>query len=155
MSKKLIPGIDYIAITTPFYCTDGKGKLLLHKRSNKCRDEQGKWDPGGGQLEFGETPEDSVLREVMEEYGCSGKILEQIPPISIFRELNGQSTHWLAIPFIIKVDPNHVTIKEPEKVDEFGWFELGNLPQPLHSAFKKDILETNRRKILERYIKKP
>ncbi|HEY4495194.1 MAG TPA: hypothetical protein VI998_04000 [Patescibacteria group bacterium] len=26
-------GIDYIGISTPFYCNDGQGCFLLHKRS--------------------------------------------------------------------------------------------------------------------------
>jgi len=29
----MISGIDYIGITTPFYCNDGKGNFLFHKRS--------------------------------------------------------------------------------------------------------------------------
>ena len=57
------PGVDYIGITTPFYCNDGNGLFLLHKRSKNCRDEHGRWDPGSGQLNFGCTPEKNVLRE--------------------------------------------------------------------------------------------
>ncbi len=48
-------GIDYIGVTCVFYCHDGKGKLLLHKRSENCRDEKGRWDCGGGAMELGET----------------------------------------------------------------------------------------------------
>lgn len=83
-------GIDYIGITTPFYCNDGKGKFLFHKRSKNCRDEQGAWDPGGGQLEFGQSLENSVLREVIEEYGCAGEIQGLLPAHSIFRTSNGK-----------------------------------------------------------------
>ena len=35
------PGVDYIGITTPFYCNDSNGLFLLHKRSKNCRDEHG------------------------------------------------------------------------------------------------------------------
>ncbi len=61
------PGFDYIGVTCVFYCYDKKGRLLLHKRSNKCRDEIGQWDAGGGQVEFGETFDQAVRREVTEE----------------------------------------------------------------------------------------
>jgi hypothetical protein len=47
------PGIDYVGITTVFFCHDGKGNFLFHKRSNKCRDEHGRWDLGSGKLEHG------------------------------------------------------------------------------------------------------
>src|SRR3990172_2287352 len=132
-------GIDYTGITTPFYCNDGKGNYLLHKRSKYCRDEQGKWDPGGGRLAFGYSPERNVLKEVKEEYGCIGKIQKQIPPHSIIRKLNGKRTHWLAIPFFILVKPKEVKINEPRMIEEIGWFKLSNFPEPLHPGFKHTL----------------
>lgn len=129
------PGIDFIGISTPFYCNDGKGRFLFHKRSKKCRDEHGRWDTGSGQLEFGSTPAENVLREVAEEYGCRGKIQEQLPAHSIFRQWQGKKTHWLAVPFFIKVDPQKVKINELDKIDEIGWFTLDKLPKPLHAGF--------------------
>lgn len=68
--KKLRKGIDFIGVTCVFYCHDGKGNFLLHQRSENCKDEQGRWDCGGGGLEVGEEFEDGVKREIMEEYGC-------------------------------------------------------------------------------------
>lgn len=146
-------GFDYTGVSTVFYCTDGKGMWLLHKRSKNCRDEHGRWDTGSGQLHFGEDPAIGVLREVKEEYGCNGKILEQLLPISVVREHDGRKTHWLAVPFIVLVNPKMVINNEPEKLDELGWFRLDNLPSPLHSAFKKHILRTERIKYLEKYVK--
>jgi 8-oxo-dGTP pyrophosphatase MutT (NUDIX family) len=127
-------GIDYIGITTPFYCNDGKGNFLFNKRSKLCRDEHGTWEMGGGQVEFGETPEQSVLREVYEEYNCKGKIQMQLHPYSIFRIHGGIKTHWLALPFFILINPLQVKNNDPKKIEELGWFRLDNLPSPLHSA---------------------
>ena len=129
-------GTDYIGITTPFYCNDGQGRFLLHKRSKNCRDENGTWDPGAGKLDFGVSLEENVLREVAEEYGCQGEIQERLPAHDIFREHNGVETHWIAIPFFIKVKPKEVKNNEPEKIDELGWFTLDNLPRPLHTGFQ-------------------
>jgi ADP-ribose pyrophosphatase YjhB (NUDIX family) len=152
MLKRMIPGIDFIGITTPFYCIDGKGKLLLHKRSDKCRDEQGMWDTGGGQLEFGETPQECVLREVKEEYGCIGKIVGEIPALTVLRKQNGRDTHWLALPFIVKVDPKTVINNEPDKIVTLGWFTLDTLPSPLHSALEAHILKTERILYLKKFL---
>lgn len=129
-------GIDFVGITTPFYCHDGKGNFLLHKRSENCRDEQGKWDPGSGQLDFGLSAQENVLKEVFEEYGCVCEIQEELLAHDIFREFDGIKTHWVAIPFFVLVDPNEVRINEPDKIDEIGWFTLDNLPEPLHSGFR-------------------
>ena len=57
-------GIDCIGISTSFYCHDGEGKWLLHKRSDKCRDEKGTWDSGGGKVEVGLTLDENVLKEI-------------------------------------------------------------------------------------------
>lgn len=130
------PGTDYIGVSTPFYCNDGKGRFVLHKRSKNCRDEQGKWDTGSGQLDFGQTIEENVLREVKEEYGCKGKIQEQLPAHSILRKHDGKMTHWLVIPSFILVDPKKVKIGERHKADKIGWFTLDKLPSPLHTGFQ-------------------
>jgi len=135
--------VDYIGVTTPFYCNDGKGYFLLHKRSKNCRDEQGHWDPGGGKLEFGQSLEESMLREVREEYGCKGIIQEVLPAHSIIRKINQKITHWVAVPFFVLVKREEVRINEPEKIDEIGWFKLDKLPKPLHTGF----VETKRKYI--------
>lgn len=129
-------GIDYVGVTTPFYCNDGKGNFLFHKRSKNCRDENGNWDPGSGKLDFGISLEENVLKEVAEEYGCKGEIQERLPAHDIFREYDGKKTHWIAVPFFVKVDPGDVKNNEPDKIDEIGWFRLDALPEPLHTGFK-------------------
>lgn len=136
MAKNLKPGVDFIGISTPFYCNDGKGNFLLHKRGKTARDEQGRWDFGGGQLDFGEQPQKGVLREVKEEWGVKGVIQEQLGTHSIFRIQNGVKTHWLVVPFFIKVDVRKAQIMEPAKFSEMGLFKLKKLPRPLHSGAK-------------------
>ncbi len=138
MAEILRAGIDYIGITTPFYCNDGKGNFILHKRSENTRDEKGRWDFGAGQLQFGEEVEAGLLRELKEEYGVSGEIQEQLPAHSILRIHNTQ-THWLAIPFFVKVDIHKAHITEPNKFSEIGIFRLDNLPQPLHSGVQMSL----------------
>ncbi len=142
-------GKHFVGITTPFYCNDEKGNFLLHKRSKNCRDENGNWDPGSGKLDFGVSLEENVLREVAEEYGCKGEIQGRLPAHDIFREHNGVKTHWVAIPFFVKVHPSEVINNEPEKIDEIGWFTLDKLPQPLHTGFQFTLSKF--RNIFEKY----
>jgi len=143
------PGFDYIGVCVNFYCHDGSGNFVLHKRSQNCRDEQGTWDFGGGQLEFGETLEQGVLREIQEEYGCAAEIDEQLPPLSVLREHNGKPTHWVSVDFIARVKPNEVVLGEPESMDEIGWFRLAELPTPMHSMSGKRV--TLHHEIFEKY----
>ena len=129
----LKPGIDYIGVSVSFFCHDGK-EFILHKRSDKCRDEIGKWDFGGGQLEFGENLYEAVFREVMEEYGVKGKIEKQLVPYSLIRKIDNKKSHWLIIPHIVKVDKIKVVNNDPVKISKLGWFNLNKLPKPLHTG---------------------
>lgn len=144
-------GVDYVGITTPFYCHDGKGNLLMNKRSKECRDEHGKWDTGSGKLEFGSSLEENVLQEVLEEYGCQGEIQGSLPTHDIWREHEGVKTHWIAVPFFIKVDPKEVKNGEPHKFEEIKWFDLDHLPEPLHTGFAYTL--DKYREYFEKYIK--
>jgi len=128
-------GTDTIGVTVVFICHDGKGNYLLNKRSLNCRDEHGCWDPGGGGVDLGENVEDVVKRELKEEYCVEALEYEEIGFLDVHRNLNGTSTHWIALLYKVLVDPARVSIGEPHKFDAIGWFRLDNLPSPLHSQF--------------------
>ncbi len=134
------PGQDYIGVSVSFWCHDGDGNFLFHKRSQNCRDEQGTWDSGGGQLEFGETLEEGLFREIKEEYGCSGTIEEILPANAYIRENGDEKRHWVIIPYIVKVNRAEAKRNELEKMDDIGWFKLSALPEPLHTGVKADLI---------------
>ncbi len=130
------PGIDYTGISVSFFCHDGEGNFVLTKRSEQCRDEHSTWEVGGGKLEYGEHPSDAVLREVEEEYGVSGIIEKELPPVSLLREHQGIKTHWITFPFVIRVPREGVIRGDPIAMAEIAWFRLDALPSPLHSGMK-------------------
>ena len=130
-------GVDYIGVTVNFLVHDGQGRILLQKRSQNCRDEQGNWDIGGGAVEFGETLDDAVARELMEELCVKPLSIKAIQHYDAHRINKGVPTHWIAVTYAVLVDPNEVSIGEPHKVDDIGWFTKDNLPSPLHSMFDK------------------
>ena len=128
-------GFDYIGVTCVFYCYDCKGRLLLHKRSKNCRDEIGRWDCGGGSIEFGESFEEAVRREVKEEYCVNIKKLTFAGVNNLIRNHKGRKTHWVAILFACLVDPKKVKIGDPVKMSDIGWFYPNKPPKPLHSMY--------------------
>jgi ADP-ribose pyrophosphatase YjhB (NUDIX family) len=132
-------GIDHIGVTCAFWCHDGNGRVLLHKRSNKCRDEHGRWDCGGGTMEFGETFEDTVRREVKEEYGVEPLVMDYILTENVLREHDGRKTHWIKNLYWVLVDAEKAINGEPEKMDEIGWFTFDSLPDPLHSQITSEV----------------
>ena len=143
-------GIDFTGVCVVFYCHDGKGRLLLSKRSQKCRDEQGRWDVGGGSLEHGEEFEDAVRREIKEEYLADAKSLQFASVKNVVRQIKGLTTHWVALLFVVEVDPAQVANGDPEKIDELAWFTLDQLPTPVHSKLHEH-LESVKHLIVEHY----
>ncbi len=134
-------GIDYTGITVSFYCHDGNRNFVLLRRGQKCRDEQGRWDFGGGGLKFGETLEECLKREVREEYGTEPQKFEFLGHDEVFRELSGEQTHWIGFRYKVLLNREVVINAEPDKHDEIGWFTLDNLPSPRHSQSEKQIIK--------------
>lgn len=128
-------GEDFTGVTIVFICHDGNGKYLFGKRSVNCRDEHGTWDCGGGGLEFNDTVEDTLRKEIKEEYCADVLDFEFLGYRDVHREHNGANTHWIALDFKVHVDPTTIKNGEPEKVDEIGWFTLDALPSPMHSQW--------------------
>jgi ADP-ribose pyrophosphatase YjhB (NUDIX family) len=128
-------GIDFPGIAVTVFCHDGFGNYLVGKRSTKCRDEHGRWNPVGGGLKHGERLEDAIRRELREEICAEPKEFEQLGFREVHRELNGQPTHWIIFDFKALVDPAAVAIGEPDMMDELKWVKINEIPAPMSSQF--------------------
>jgi 8-oxo-dGTP diphosphatase len=118
-------------VSCVFVCHDGDGRVLLARRSAGARDEPGTWDCGAGAIEFGETFEQAVIREVTEEYATAPLTIELRGVRNVLRA--DPPSHWVAVIFSVRVDPTAVRIGEPHKFDDVAWFDPAALPSPLHS----------------------
>lgn len=128
------PGLDYPGLSVVFVCHDGHGSFVMAKRGDQARDERGTWDVGGGAIELGQTVEDALENELWQEYGAIGQNTLFMGYRNVLRTQNGAPYHWSALDFLVQVEPSCVINGEPGKFDELGWFHLGHLPAPLHSA---------------------
>ncbi len=129
-------GVDTIGVAITCFCHDGAGQYLVSKRSQIVRDEQGTWEPGAGAVDFGEHIEDAVHREMHEEYNVVLHDLEYLGFRDVHRVLpDGRPTHWIVFDYRARIDPSHVTIGEPEHIDEFRWVGVQDIPTPRHSQF--------------------
>lgn len=127
-------GVDFTGVNTTFCCHDGSGNFVMHKRSKNCRDEQGNWDIGSGSLEYGMSPEENLKKEIKEEYGVDVLKFKLLGTRNVNRKLaDGTPTHWITFDYLVLVERDKVVNGEPESIDEVGWFNLGGLPEPLHS----------------------
>lgn len=52
-------GTDFIGVGVVYFCHDGKGSVFMSKRGQNARDERGRWDIGGGAMDFGSSVEET------------------------------------------------------------------------------------------------
>lgn len=122
-------GVDFIGNTVVYFCHDGKGRFIMAKRSAQARDEQGRWDIGGGGVEFEDSVERTLKKEIMEEYCTEVVKFEFLGYRDVRREQNGKPTHWIALDFKVLVNPEMVKNGEPHKMDEVKWFSFDDMPE--------------------------
>ncbi len=104
-----------------------KGRFLMTKRialGAERRVKQsfdGYWQFPGGGLEFGESPEQTLVREIKEEVGLDIKIEALVP--KIFSETRG-GWHGVLISYVCsRKDPSQ-RIRLNEEASEYDWFKL-------------------------------
>ena len=103
------------------------GKILLGRRKNAHG--EGAWCYPGGHLEYGESFEECARREVMEETGVEitnlrfGTVTNDI--------FETEQKHYITICILADFASGEVKLMEPDKCEEWGWFDWEKLPQPL------------------------
>ncbi|PIQ73591.1 hypothetical protein COV58_01705 [Candidatus Roizmanbacteria bacterium CG11_big_fil_rev_8_21_14_0_20_36_8] len=100
---------------------ENDGKYLLTKRIDKYSDYHGKWQLPGGAMEFSETPEKALRREVHEELGIEVNIVKLIPTIDI--KVRGK---WqgIFISYLCSMKDENAEIILNEEASKFQWFTL-------------------------------
>ncbi len=130
-------GIDYVGVSVGVMILNSKGEVFLTKRGKKAKNERGCWENPGGGVEFGETLEKAVKREIKEEHGIEIELLEQFPTQDHI--IPKEKQHWIATTFLAKIKKGKPKILEPDKCDAIGWFPLNKLPKPLSLITKLDL----------------
>jgi len=137
-------GVDHIGVGVGAIIFDGSNRVFLAKRGKEAGNETGKWEFPGGGVEFGETLEHALAREVMEEYGFEIEILSLLDVVNHI--IPDEKQHWVSPSFICRITKGTPAIKEPHKCDEIGWFGLDSLPEDQLTIASRKSLESLKRK---------
>lgn len=101
-------------------------KVLLGKRLGPHGHAM--WSFPGGHIEFGETPEDAAIREVVEETALT---VSQLQKLHFTSNIFDNGKQYITLFFIAKTYTGEVKNMEPEKCAGWEWFEPKALPEPL------------------------
>jgi 8-oxo-dGTP diphosphatase len=134
------PGIDFPGVGTGLAILRD-GKLLLYRRTRPP--EAGYWNIVGGKVDLGESSEAAARREAIEESGLAIGEMEFLTLSEQFDGIGGQ--HWVSLIFATSDTSGDARVMEPDKLPEFGWFDMDDLPSPL-SRFAADAVRALRAK---------
>ena len=109
--------------------------MLLQQRNKEP--EKGYWSIPGGKLEWMETFEDAVKREVKEECGVEIKVEKLLEICDHIVERENQ--HWVSPSFLCKITEGEPKIMEPTKHTDMQWFDLHTLPENLTITTKHAV----------------
>ncbi|MEK9143881.1 MAG: NUDIX domain-containing protein [Patescibacteria group bacterium] len=133
-------GIDYIGVGVGAAIFNSEGKLFLTLRGKKAKNERGAWEIPGGSVEFGETLEDAIIREIKEEHKIDIKVIELLDVCSHI--IPDEHQHWVSPTYMCKITRGEPTIVEPEKCDAIGWFTREEAVKlPLSIVTKYDLAQ--------------
>lgn len=129
-----LPGIDFPGVGVGLAIMR-EGRLLLYRRLKAP--EAGYWNIVGGKVDHLEPAETAARREAEEETGLA---IGTVDFVGVTEQIiAADRQHWVSLLYRTDDFSGEPSLVEPDKLSDFGWFELDKLPQPL-SAFTVSIL---------------
>lgn len=108
--------------------TNDDGQVLIVKKRKDQDIAPDQWLLPGGTIELGETPEQALTRELLEEVQFTTH--EFCLFASETRIIKG--VHWLGLLFMAKGDPSQVYNAEPDKHEKIEWSQPDLVISRLH-----------------------
>ena len=131
------PGKDYIGVGCGALIVNEQNQTLLIKRTGKTKSNAGQWSKPGGTVEFGETVEAAIVREIKEELGVQIKLGQFLGFTNHI--IPEEQQHWVALHYLAQITEGEVQNLEPEKHEEVRWFSFDELPDNMTLTTREPI----------------
>jgi ADP-ribose pyrophosphatase YjhB (NUDIX family) len=121
-----------------------RGKVLLARRANQP--DAGLWGFPGGRIEHGEPVVQAALRELAEETGIAGGVIEVLSPLDALDRDEGGALrhHFVLIPVLCRWLSG--VPRAGSDATELGWFAPENI-DGLKQAVSLDVARIARRAV--------
>ena len=96
---KLKKGKDYIGVGAGAVIMNDNDEILMLLRNKEP--EAACWSIPGGAVEFFETLEDAIVREVKEEVGVTAEVVDFLGVTNHI--IPEEGLHWVTTPFLVKI----------------------------------------------------
>ncbi len=107
-----------------------QNKILMAKRDEpELAYAHGRWEFIGGGIDFGEQPEEALVREVKEEAGVDVKIIRLLPKIltRVWELGNGNRHQIIMIPYECEITGGKLQPNKQEQVGELKFIHPEDL----------------------------
>ena len=111
--------------TVSCWIMNGKGEVLLQKRTANKRRNPNKWAKTGGQVDSGESVEEAIFREVKEELGIEIP-KEQIKVIDIYKSDDKNKRFAYNFIFVVNYKTEEYILQK-EEVAEVKYFTIEDM----------------------------
>ena len=111
-------------------CVDGQGRLLLCRLTGITQ-RPGWWTLPGGGIDFGEAPADAAVRELFEETGLRGRIVELLAVDSARGIVDDADYHAIRVVYRTEVQSAELVHEAEGSTDLAQWCtqdELATMP---------------------------
>lgn len=110
------------------------GKFLLVKRSKIARGEYGFWELPGGGLDFGESPEGALKRELQEEVQMD---IELVKPLGVWHYLRNENVQIIGFTFLCNTNQSEAILSHEHL--EYVWINKDEISN--YKVFPELLLE--------------
>lgn len=118
-------------------------KILLGKRLSSHG--TGQYGGPGGHMEYGESFEETILRELLEEAGNTMTI-KNLRFLCVTNLRRYMPKHYVDIGMVAEWVSGEPIIGEPDKLESWDWYDIDDLPTPLFGCMDnyKEAYRTGR-----------
>ncbi|MEK7608383.1 MAG: NUDIX domain-containing protein [Patescibacteria group bacterium] len=101
-----------------------KDRFLIAKRAATKEFAPNQWEFISGFVDAPGSAEETILRELKEELGVLGRIMDTASPF----ELVDEEGRWVVLPFLVELEGEDIRVN-PEDHEEIKWVAVDELDQ--------------------------
>ena len=130
------PSVTVDAVAT----REGTGglELLMIKRGKEPQEWEGMWAFPGGFVDYGEDPEDAVIRELLEETGVVGKYPLALTILG--KPGRDPRKHCVGLFYLVEVDSDSEPVGGDDAIDA-QWVPIHQLEQENVAGDHSEVIE--------------
>lgn len=143
-ASKLIPDKSQFPIVIAVIKNDQKQLLIARRKDESLPTAHDKWELIGGRIEWSESPEQALVREVKEESGLDVEVIRLLPKIypNYWKQSDGTEFKVLLIAYECKVIGGQLHTNDYDhKIAELKFIDYADLSHYEFLPFDQEIIQ--------------